>query len=686
MTVKNAEELQKDVDDLQTQLIEAKRLQEEAANFGLKLLEEKQNLEYQLSSSDKVIQNLRLEIDQANQKLHEQTDLKRKISEAELVHEQAEASALQNRENYHKTCIKQLELDLKSLKQKYERQITENDKLHSTYAEISSKLEHIEADAKKFKLENEELKAQNLQLTRENLDVAGENVELQKVNMRLKMEQYQFDNLKHDNKKLDEEIEILNSQLEEATKNKLLTDQYLEEALNETTRLEGEEDKKTETSLFSELQSSSAMDDLRELKEENATIKAQLERATSELTAKTEKIHSLKSQLDLIQDMNRKGDQEFEEPTSRDLMTESFIASQPTDPEEKIMNLLRALRRIECRYSVATQQILSLQQDLWQFREKEKLINRPELQTEKGRFEEIVKLQAELEEKGVRIKSLETKLDEKSVDKLTDKHLKSLHKTLNSDLTEVLDIYALVLNSIDEKPSKQVVELAERLGLKVCFDLATEPPSPDTSLSSESTSQKNEIETVDGLLSLCEGLRPLLTSLRHVLYILREKSDHNAAGVSNAANDLSEKDRLKSQLAKLMADNTTKREQIATMRKLISSNKLTAENALANLKQRYENDKLIFATSMQALRKELKAIKESTQAQNDLRTTFCQRIDELNMQSDEYQVKLLAAEEEKRTVNSLLRLAIQQKLALTQRLEELEMAREVTTPFFNHPP
>jgi protein bicaudal D len=37
---------------------------------------------------------------------------------------------------------------------------------------------------------------------------------------------------------------------------------------------------------------------------------------------------------------------------------------------------------------------------------------------------------------------------------------------------------------------------------------------------------------------------------------------------------------------------------------------------------------------------------------------------------------LSAAEDEKRTLNSLLRMAIQQKLSLTERLEDLEMDRE----------
>ena len=42
------------------------------------------------------------------------------------------------------------------------------------------------------------------------------------------------------------------------------------------------------------------------------------------------------------------------------------------------------------------------------------------------------------------------------------------------------------------------------------------------------------------------------------------------------------------------------------------------------------------------------------------------------------QRQLSAAEDEKKTLNSLLRMAIQQKLALTQRLEDLEFDHEQT--------
>ena len=54
------------------------------------------------------------------------------------------------------------------------------------------------------------------------------------------------------------------------------------------------------------------------------------------------------------------------------------------------------------------------------------------------------------------------------------------------------------------------------------------------------------------------------------------------------------------------------------------------------------------------------------------------RCDQYVTQLDEMQRQLAAAEDEKKTLNSLLRMAIQQKLALTQRLEDLEFDNELT--------
>lgn len=97
---------------------------------------------------------------------------------------------------------------------------------------------------------------------------------------------------------------------------------------------------------------------------------------------------------------------------------------------------------------------------------------------------------------------------------------------------------------------------------------------------------------------------------------------------------------------------------------------------MANLKSKYENEKLIVTETMSKLRNELKSLKEDAATFASLRAMFAARCDEYVTQLDELQRQVHAAEEEKKTLNSLLRMAIEQKLALTQKLEDIEMDNE----------
>jgi hypothetical protein len=135
-------------------------------------------------------------------------------------------------------------------------------------------------------------------------------------------------------------------------------------------------------------------------------------------------------------------------------------------------------------------------------------------------------------------------------------------------------------------------------------------------------------------------------------------------------------DELTTQNVKLRALLSTKREQIATLRTVLKSNKVTAETALASLKQKYESEKRVHADTTGRLRTELKQFKEDAATFASLRAMYTARNEEYQAQVEELHTQLLSAEEEKKTLNSLLRMAIHQKLTLTQRLEELEMDRE----------
>ena len=68
-----------------------------------------------------------------------------------------------------------------------------------------------------------------------------------------------------------------------------------------------------------------------------------------------------------------------------------------------------------------------------------------------------------------------------------------------------------------------------------------------------------------------------------------------------------------------------------------------------------------------------------------LRAMFAARCEEYATQVDELQRQLSAAEEEKRTLNQLLKLAVHQKLELNQRLEAIELDREMKIHSRRHP-
>ncbi|XP_059360747.1 protein bicaudal D homolog 1-like isoform X5 [Carassius carassius] len=232
--------------------------------------------------------------------------------------------------------------------------------------------------------------------------------------------------------------------------------------------------------------------------------------------------------------------------------------------------------------------------------------------------------------------------------------------------------------SLSDSPSKEPLN-AEQSPVR------TPLGSPVVSASSSSSSSSPAPESVTG-----SDLRREPTNIHHLNAIIRDQIKHLQKAVDRslqlsrqraAANELAplmdkDKEACLEEILKLKSLLSTKREQIATLRIVLKANKQTAEVALANLKSKYENEKTMVTETMMKLRNELKALKEDAATFSSLRAMFATRCDEYVSQLDEMQRQLAAAEDEKKTLNSLLRMAIQQKLALTQKLEDLEFDQE----------
>uniref|UniRef100_A0A3B4YTY7 Zgc:162200 n=1 Tax=Seriola lalandi dorsalis TaxID=1841481 RepID=A0A3B4YTY7_SERLL len=172
--------------------------------------------------------------------------------------------------------------------------------------------------------------------------------------------------------------------------------------------------------------------------------------------------------------------------------------------------------------------------------------------------------------------------------------------------------------------------------------------------------------------NLVAVIRCQIKHLRVAVDLCRQRGAMPYSGLSCSVESERDAESLMEEVLKLKSLLSTKREQIATLRTVLKANKQTAELALSNLKTKYETEKSMVSETMMKLRNELKALKEDAATFSSLRVMFASRCDQYVTQLDEMQRQLAAAEDEKKTLNSLLRMAIQQKLALTQRLEDLE--------------
>ncbi|KAM9845889.1 protein bicaudal D homolog 1-like [Aulostomus maculatus] len=231
----------------------------------------------------------------------------------------------------------------------------------------------------------------------------------------------------------------------------------------------------------------------------------------------------------------------------------------------------------------------------------------------------------------------------------------------------------------------------DRDGLQVLSEQSPPPCTPPSHSPSISASSSSSSSSSPALEPAGE-LRREPMNIYNLNAIIREQVKHLQRAVDKslllsrqraAARELAplldkDKEGCMEEMLKLKSLLSTKREQIATLRLVLKANKQTAEVALANLKSKYEAEKSMVTDAMMKLRNELKALKEDAATFSSLRAMFATRCDEYVTQLDEMQRQLAAAEDEKKTLNSLLRMAIQQKLALTQRLEDLAFDQEQT--------
>lgn len=214
--------------------------------------------------------------------------------------------------------------------------------------------------------------------------------------------------------------------------------------------------------------------------------------------------------------------------------------------------------------------------------------------------------------------------------------------------------------------SSKLDALKDKLKSEISIKILMEESKPDNRM--DSTSACNRL-----LDTIRDQINHLKKAVENTIEINRQKTLHSG---SQEHSSLAEVEDLQEQVIKLKSLLSTKREQIVTLRTVLKANKETAEGALSNLKSKYEHEKGIVSETMMKLRNELKALKEDAATFASLRAMFAARCEEYVTQLDEIHRQCTASEEEKKTLNALIRLAVFQKLAALQKLEEAEMDKD----------
>ncbi|XP_078061466.1 protein bicaudal D homolog 2-like [Mustelus asterias] len=718
-TESEVEGLRAEVERLSAELAETSEQKVQAAQYGLAVLEEQQRLQQRFSELEQEHEAAAQELERLKEAFADACSNQKKVAADGETREETLLREAARKEGALSTKIAELQAECKQTKTVLTNTVSENERLNGELQEVKKLCENLELEKCQLRDEIKESKVRESQQLQDCTELEEENIALQKLVSTLRENQVEFEGLKHEMKQREEDIEILHSQLEEANRLRNIVERQLEEAL-ETVRTEREQKNVLRKELSTYANSSGSLCNLHANFEElrlddsagqdeldsgyqqgsssqlNGEIRVSTPRAGQAFRPAPGLVSDLFSELSLSEMQKLKQQLVQAEREKASLLTSvqelqrrleahcrgaavegevsAGLEAQYQEALAAIGQLKTELQELQARYLACEGRQLE-ERELWK-QESQELTENIELHARCSQEDQecIVRLQKEL----------------RAVAKMASDSqggLSRAHDELAALSEELAGLYHHVCLCNNVTPNRVTLDFVKGsrgrpgppLRRRRSSDLfgrpTTEPDSGGSSggdLSPRSLPSSPVPEAADGqreplnILNLSAVIRSQIKHLQAVVEVSRQR----AALQLLSPGAEKDKEALIEEVLKLKSLLSTKREQIATLRTVLKANKQTAEVALSNLKSKYDNEKCLVSDTMVKLRNELKALKEDAATFSSLRSMFASRCDQYVTQLDEMQRQLAAAEDEKKTLNSLLRMAIQQKLALTQRLED----------------
>ncbi|XP_005155947.2 protein bicaudal D homolog 2 isoform X1 [Danio rerio] len=757
--------LRAEIERLSRELSETSREKIQAAEYGLVVLEENQQLKQRFEELESEYETVRQELDQLREAYGQVHSTHRKVAADGESREESLILESASKEAYYEQRVQELQSDLRQAKNTLTGTQAENERLATLALELRENNEIVELQRSRLRDDIREYKIRESRLLQDYTELEEENISLQKQVSTLKQGQVEFEGLKHENRRLEEEVQYLNSQLEDAIRLREIADRQLTEAL-ETVKTEREQKAALRKELTHHMTLgdsllASSLDGLKLSADEpnNDDAILTLENGFAKVCEGNDEDNRLSSPKrdenfrpapslvdDLLTELNISEIQKLKQQllqverekvallttlqdSQKQLEHARGALAEQQEAMTRLSDDLGAMRRLQagkerqsaldsererdsredndvdyyeldingpeilrCKYEVAIAEAGELREELKGLKSEH-----DEMKTE---HEEVrTRLEGHVRDLSIQVSQLEysSRTDRDKVAKLekelkevsavageTEGSLSVAQDELVAFSEELANLYHHVCMCNNETPNRVMLDFYKEGKGSKTETKDRQSTLTQTNESKGQTSRSNSIpvdreeprpEPMD-VYNLVAIIRDQIRHLQKAVDRTTELSRQRVASLELAA--VADKDQAAcmEEILKLKSLLSTKREQIATLRTVLKANKQTAEVALANLKSKYENEKAMVTETMMKLRNELKALKEDAATFSSLRAMFATRCDEYVTQLDDMQRQLAAAEDEKKTLNSLLRMAIQQKLALTQRLEDLEFDNE----------
>ncbi|KAK9528987.1 hypothetical protein VZT92_013110 [Zoarces viviparus] len=763
--------LRVEVERLTRELRETTHEKIQAAEYGLAVLEEKQLLKQRFDELETEYETVRHELDQLKEAFGQAYSAHRRVAADGESREESLMLESASKEALHQQKVLELQNELRLAKGSLTSLQAENDRLSSIGLEIRENSELAELQRGQLRDDMREYKVREARLLQDYSELEEENISLQKQVSVLRQTQVEFEGLKHEIHRLEEDSQCLHSQQEEAARLREIAERQLTEAL-ETIKTEREQ----KASLRKELShymtiggsvySSSysiSYDNLKLHEEpdnddlirgfENGLAKmgegdgdnraavnkrggafepapGLVDDLLSELNIS--EIQKLKQQLvqverekaaliNSLQENQKHLEQAYgtvsEQKETVNKLTENLTAMRKLQASKERQSALDSEKDrdshddgdyyeldingpeiLQCKYTVAVSEAGELRQELKTLRSQYEEC-RTQYEGERARLDsEIQELRSKLAslEKISQVDKAEMAHLEKElrlVSEAAGESLGSLNVAQDELIAfseELANLYNHVCMCNNETPNRVMLDYYKegkaivrkghegkehQSSILLTNGLITETEPGNSSSASVVSVPEHRPEPMN-VYNLVAIIRDQIRHLQQAVDRTTELSRQRLANLELSTVSDKDKDACMGEILKLKSLLSTKREQIATLRAVLKANKQTAEVALSNLKSKYQSEKAMVTETIMKLRNELKALKEDAATFSSLRAMFATRCDEYVTQLDDMQRQLIAAEDEKKTLNSLLRMSIQQKLALTQRLEDLEFDHE----------